>query len=48
MYLKKKFKHIKGMNPKTARFQSEQEMMESWRTTFLIEQVVFNPQKTLI
>ena len=23
MHLKKKFRHIKGMNPKTARFQSE-------------------------
>ena len=48
LHLKKKFRHIKGMNPKTARFESEQELMESWRTTLLIEQVVFNPQKKLI
>ena len=37
MRLKNNFKHIHGMWPKTAKFESEQERMESWQTTSVIK-----------
>jgi len=37
MELKNSFKHITGMWPKTAKFESENERMESWQTTSVIK-----------
>lgn len=46
--LKHNFKHIHGMWPKTAKFENEAQRMQSWQTTSVIKQKIFNPSKRLI
>ena len=48
MQLKLNFKHITGMWPKTAKFESEEERMLSWQTTSVIKQKIYQPSKTLL
>lgn len=46
--LKVSFKHITGMWPKTANFDTEAQRLESWQTTVVIKNKVFNPSKRLV
>jgi hypothetical protein len=46
--LKVSFKHITGMWPKTANFDTEAQRLESWQTTAVIKNKVFNPSKRLV
>ena len=46
--LKTKFKHITGMWPKTCKFDSEADRLQSWQTTAVIKAKVYSPSKRLI
>ena len=46
--LKYQFQHIKGMWPKTAKFVTNEERMQSWQTDLLIKRQIFTPSKRLL
>ena len=48
MDLKHKFKHISGMRPQYAYFETEEERMTSEITSKVIEKRIYSPAKRLI
>ena len=46
--LKSKFKYISGMWPKTAKFESEEQRLQSWQTDSVIKQKIYQPAKALL
>lgn len=48
MELKRNFKHITGMWPKTAKFETEAQRLDSWQTTAVIKQKIYGPSRRLI
>ena len=46
--LKYNFQHINGMWPKTAKFDNQQQRLQSWQTDLVIKRKIFKPSKRLI
>lgn len=48
MHLKRNFKHINGMWPKTANFRDEEDRLQSWQTSLVIKKKIFKPSKRIV